>query len=71
MSVKVTDISSNLTHLLGPDGGKWGFLYSACIPQQQQQSETPLQKSGLSQHQLGQVGISHARQPGPSSVASY
>lgn len=53
--MKTTDISSNLTHLLGPDRGTWGFLYSSCMPQAQQDDVPVLKKSVLSQQQLGQV----------------
>jgi hypothetical protein len=55
MPVKTTDISSNLSALLGPEGGSWGFLYSSCIPQQPQGNDQTLKKSALSQQQLGQV----------------
>lgn len=55
MLVKTTDISTNLSALLGAEGGSWGFLYSSCIPQQIQGSEATLKKSALSQQQLGQV----------------
>lgn len=53
--MKTTDISSNLTHLLGPEGGTWGFLYSSCMPPAQQDNVPVLKKSVLSQQQLGQV----------------
>lgn len=62
MPVKTTDIGSNISALLGPEGGSWGFLFSSCIPQQAQGNETTLKKSALSQQQLGQVR--HARGAG-------
>jgi hypothetical protein len=56
MPVKTTDISSNLAQLAGPDAGRWGFLYSSCIPQQYQTADVKLKQSKLGQQQLGQVG---------------
>lgn len=58
MPVKTTDISSNLSHLLGPEGGSFGFRYASSVPPEYQTVAVTLKKSSLSQQQLGQVRVS-------------
>lgn len=57
MPVKTTDISSNLSHLLGPEGGSFGFRYASSVPPEYQTVAVTLKKCSLSQQQLGQVRV--------------